>query len=89
MLQFFTLLFHFDLFIVFSCHRLHIQTANENLEYQKEIYDKYNMLRDQEIQAQIENLDRLKIERELDRQKFVEHKQIQQHVWVIVSIVLL
>lgn len=89
MLQFFKFPFHFALFTVFSCHRLHIQTANENLEYQKEIHDKYNMLRDQEIQAQIENLERLKIERELDRQKFVEHKQIQQHVWVTVLIVIL
>ncbi|XP_055320232.1 trichohyalin-like [Sitodiplosis mosellana] len=61
-------------------NRLHIQTANETLGYQQEIHNKYNMLREQEVRTQIENLDRLKIQRELDRQKFVEHKQIQQHV---------
>lgn len=38
------------------------------------------MLREQELQARIEDLERLKIERELDRKKFVEHKQIQQHM---------
>lgn len=38
------------------------------------------MLREQELQTQMDNLERLKIERELDRKKFVEHKQMQQHV---------
>lgn len=65
---------------ILSEHRLHTQIANETLRYQQEICEKYNLLREQELQAKKENLERMKIERELDRQKFVENKQIQQHM---------
>lgn len=40
------------------------------------------MLREQQFQSQIDALERLKIDRELDRQKFVEHKKFQQHLYV-------
>lgn len=40
------------------------------------------MLRERQFQSEIDALQRLKIDRELDRQKFVEHKKLQQHLYV-------
>lgn len=40
------------------------------------------MLREQQFQSEIDALQRLKIDRELDRQKFVELKKHQQHLYV-------
>lgn len=41
------------------------------------------MLCDEEFNVQRMNLDRLKIDRETERQKYVELKRLQQHMWVI------
>lgn len=54
--------------------------ANETHQYQVEIMDKCMMLRQQARRAEIDQLERMKIERELDRKKFIELKQMQQHL---------
>lgn len=59
--------------------RLKSQVADESLNYQQEIQKKYQMLRELQLQSEVDALQRLKIDRELDRQKFVELKKLQQH----------
>lgn len=54
--------------------------ANETYRYQQEIRDKYAMLHEEARREKMDQLQRTKIERELDRQKFVELKQMQQHL---------
>lgn len=61
--------------------RLKIQLANEEQEYHHEIDDKYKMQRQFEINEHHKNLDKLRMERELDRQKYIEFKQLQQQLY--------
>lgn len=60
--------------------RLKIQLANEEREYFHEINEKYKMECEFEINEQCKNLERLRMERELDRQKYIEVKQLQQQM---------
>lgn len=63
-----------------TVHRLQTQLANEIREYQREVYEKQQFLHDEDVRRQIDSLARLEIDRELDRQKFIERKQLEQHV---------
>lgn len=60
--------------------RLKLKLANETQKQQQEVRDKYEALRELEFRSQRDNLERMKIDRELDRQKMVERKQLQQHL---------
>lgn len=62
-------------------HRLKIQLANEEQNYYLEINEKYKMQRKLAINEQQMDLERLRIERELDRQKYIEIKQLQQQMY--------
>lgn len=66
--------------------RLNIQLANEEQEYHHEIDEKYKMQRQFEINVEHKNLERLHMERDLDRQKYIEIKQLQQHLYNSISI---
>lgn len=60
--------------------RLRIQLANEEREYFAEINEKYRMQREFEISEQCKSLERLRMEREMDRQKYIEMKRLQQQM---------
>lgn len=62
------------------CPRLQDQLADEYTKYQREILHKQRMIRECEFRMQKQHLDKLQNERELERQKFVELKQLQQHL---------
>lgn len=64
--------------------RLKIQLANEERKYSHEINEKYRMEREFEIDEQCKNLQRLRMERELDGQKYIEIKQLQQQMYTVV-----
>lgn len=63
-----------------SFNRLKCKIDNEFHQYHQEVQDKNAFLREYEFHLQRENLEKLKIDRELDRQKYVEMKQLQQHL---------
>lgn len=65
-----------------------IQLANEEQEYYHEIDKKYKMQRQFEMNVQQKDLERLRMERELDRQKYIETKQLQQQMYDVDSILV-
>lgn len=50
------------------------------LEYRKELNLKEDMEREYEFEMRRKELEKMKINRELDRQKFIESKLMQQHL---------
>lgn len=64
----------------YSTNRLKLQFDDEIYKYYREIKEKQAMLCDEEFNVQRMNLDRLKIDRETERQKYVELKRLQQHM---------
>lgn len=69
-------------FTVKNSNRLKYKLNAEMNEYQQEIKDNYELQRKYEFNLRRENLEKMRIDRELDRQKFVEMKQLQQHLYV-------
>lgn len=61
--------------------RLKTQLAHEERGYVHEINEKYKIEREFEIDEQCKNLERLRMERESDRQKYIEYKQLQQQMY--------
>lgn len=60
--------------------RLKDQIADETTKYHQEIANKQTMIRECESKMQRQSLDKLQMERELERQKFIEIKQLQQYL---------
>lgn len=63
-------------------NQLKIQLSNEEQMYYREINEKYKMQREFEIDEQRKDLERLRMERELDRQKYTKMKQLQQQMYM-------
>lgn len=61
--------------------RLRIQLANEEQRYYHEIDEKYKVQRDSEINEQRKHLERLRMECDLDRQKYIKIRQLQQQMY--------
>lgn len=61
--------------------RLKGQLANEEQKYYTEINEKYKWHRETEMKEQCKGLERLRMERDADRQKYIETKQIQQQMY--------
>lgn len=64
----------------FISYRLKCKINNESHQFHQEVQNKYKFLREYEFNLQRENLEKMKIDRELDRQKYIEMKQLQQHL---------
>lgn len=58
--------------------------ANEAEKYRQEIDEKYQIQRESEVNEQRRNMERLRMHREQDRQKYIETKQLQQQMYKFV-----
>lgn len=63
-------------------NRLKCKFDEEMSKYHQEIQDECEFHRKNQFKMRLENLEKMRIDRELDRQKFVEMKQLQQHLYV-------
>lgn len=61
--------------------RLKTQLKHEEQKYCDEIDEKYKSQCKMEMMEQCRNLERSRMEREVDRQKYIEIKQIQQQMY--------
>lgn len=60
--------------------RLRKILSNEECSYEDQITSLHHQAVHEDMQTRLENLQRAENERELQRQKFVEQKRIQQHL---------
>lgn len=64
------------------------QLADETYEYLQEINNKFEMLNENEVYVRRENLKKIAVDREMENKRYINLKQLQQHLYAMIRLIL-